>query len=227
MVLNNITFDVALHGGTMLAIIVYFRRDILLIFQNFLSNLKNKTLNHDLLVLIIIAVTPAALFGYFFEDLIGNFRNPIIVAIALIFGSILFILAEKFFTLRKRLLDMNRTNSIVIGIVQCLAFIPGISRSGITIIAGMNQSFSRTDSAKFSFLLAIPLLLGALIKKTADVMTSAVEFNTVFVFGFAITFVFGLLAIKILMKLLQGRFALYGFAFYRIVLAIIILIFLT
>ena len=223
-ILNSISFDVALHGGTAFAIIIYFWKDIIIVFKNFKSNLKNKTVNNDLLLLIIIAVIPAVLVGYFFEDIINNLRSVIIVAIVLVFGSILFILAEKFFTHRKNLSNISVLDSVIIGITQCLAFIPGISRSGITIIAGMNRGLSRTDSAKFSFLLAIPLLLGALIKKTADVVTSAIEVE-IFVFAFFTTFVFGLLAVKILMRLLRSRFGLYGFAIYRIILAIIIFIF--
>ena len=223
-VFNSISFDVALHGGTALAIIIYFWKDIIIVFKDFKSHLKNKTLDNDLLLLIILAIIPAVLVGYFFEDVINSFRSVIIVAIALLFGSILFILAEKFFTHRKKLSNISIIDSIIIGITQCLAFIPGISRSGITIIAGMNQGLSRTDSAKFSFLLAIPLLLGALIKKTADVVTSAIEFE-IFVFAFFTTFIFGLLAVKILMKLLRSKFGLYGFAIYRIILAIIIIFF--
>ena len=110
--------------------------------------------------------------------------------------------------------------------MQCLAFIPGMSRSGITIVAGMNRGLSRTNAAKFSFLLAIPLLLGAFIKKTADVLTSTAQFSFYFVFGFFMAFIFSLLAIRILMKLLKAKSGLYGFAIYRIILAIVIILFL-
>lgn len=225
-ILNTLSFDVTLHGGSLLAIIVYFWKDIVSIVKKFMFNIRNRTLNNDLILLIIIAIIPAGLVGYFFEDIINSLRRPLIVAIALIFGSILFILVEKFFTHRKNLSNMGIIDSIIIGITQCLSFIPGVSRSGITIVAGMNQGLSRTDSAKFSFLLAIPLLLGALIKKTADVVTSTIGISIFFVFGFITTFIFSLFAIKILMKLLRGKFGLYGFAVYRIIIAIIIIVFL-
>jgi undecaprenyl-diphosphatase len=163
----------------------------------------------------------------FFEDFIDSFlRKPVIVAGALIFGSVLFVLTEKFFKQKKEFSGINTANGIFIGIMQCLAFIPGMSRSGITIVAGMNRGLNRTDAAKFSFLLAIPLLLGAFIKKTADVLTSTAQFNFYFVFGFFMAFIFSLLAIKILMKLLKAKSGLYGFAIYRVVLAIIIILFL-
>jgi len=226
-ILNNLAFDVALHGGSLLAIIIFFYKDIKIAISDFVNNFKNKTLKNDLLLIIVISIIPAGIVGILFEDLIDGFlRKPIIVAGALIFGSILFILTEKFFKYRKELSNINITNGIFIGVMQCLAFIPGMSRSGITIVAGMNRGLSRVDAAKFSFLLAIPLLLGAFIKKTADVLTSTAQFNFYFVFGFFMAFIFSLLAIKVLMKLLRTKFALYGFAIYRIILAIIIILFL-
>ncbi len=226
-ILNNLAFDVALHGGSLLAIIIFFYKDIKIAISDFVNNFKNKTLKNDLLLIIVISIIPAGIVGILFEDLIDGFlRKPIIVAGALIFGSILFILTEKFFKYKKDLSNISITNGIFIGFMQCLAFIPGMSRSGITIVAGMNRGLSRTNAAKFSFLLAIPLLLGAFIKKTADVLTSTAQFNFYFVFGFFMAFIFSLLAIKVLMKLLRTKFALYGFAIYRIILAIIIILFL-
>lgn len=223
-ILNNLAFDVALHGGSLLAIFIFFYKDIQIAIINFRNNIKNKTLKNDLLLIIAISIIPAALIGLFFEDFIDNFlRKPIIVAGALIFGSILFVLTEKFFKKKKELSNINISNGIFIGILQCLAFIPGMSRSGITIVAGMNRGFSRIDAAKFSFLLAVPLLLGAFLKKTADVLTSTAQLNFYFVFGFFMSFIFSLLAIKILMKLLKAKSGLYIFAIYRIILAIIIL----
>lgn len=223
-ILNNLAFDVALHGGSLLAIFIFFYKDIQIAIINFRNNIKNKTLKNDLLLIITISIIPAALIGLFFEDFIDDFlRKPIIVAGALIFGSILFVLTEKFFKKKKELSNINISNGIFIGILQCLAFIPGMSRSGITIVAGMNRGFSRIDAAKFSFLLAVPLLLGAFLKKTADVLTSTAQLNFYFVFGFFMSFIFSLLAIKILMKLLKAKSGLYIFAIYRIILAIIIL----
>jgi undecaprenyl-diphosphatase len=226
-ILNNLAFDVALHGGSLLAIIIFFYKDIRVTINNFITNVRNKTLKNDLFIIIAISIIPAGIIGLFLEDFIDGFlRKPIIVAGALIFGSILFIGTEKFFKKKKELSNINIINGVFIGVMQCLAFIPGMSRSGITIVAGMNRGFSRVDAAKFSFLLAIPLLLGAFIKKTADVLTSTAQFNFYFVFGFFMAFIFSLLAIKILMKLLKAKFALYAFAIYRIILAIIIILFL-
>jgi undecaprenyl-diphosphatase len=225
-ILDNLAFDVTLHGGSLLAIIIFFYKDIRKVISSFIINIRNRTLKNDLLLIIAISIIPAGLIGFFLEDAISFLRKPIIVAGALIFGSILFILTEKFFKYQKDLSRITISNGVFIGFLQCLAFIPGMSRSGITIIAGMNRGLSRTDAAKFSFLLAIPLLLGAFIKKTANVLTSTAQFNFYLVLGFFITFIFSLLAIKLLMKLLKAKYALYGFAIYRIILALLI-IFLT
>lgn len=225
-ILNSLAFDVVLHGGSLLAIIIFFWRDIKEIWFSLKKDIKNKNLKNDLFFIIVISIIPAGLIGFFGEEQIDFLRKPIVVAGALIFGSILFFIAEKFFKSKKNLINLNIRDGITIGVMQCLALIPGISRSGITIVAGMNRGLSRVEAAKFSFLLAIPLLGGAFIKKTVDVFTSTASFNFYFVFGFFFTFIFSLIAIKFLMRLLKSQSGLYSFAVYRIVISIIIIMFL-
>lgn len=220
--LNSLAFDVCLHGGSLLAIIFFFWGDIKEIVLNFFKSFKKSNTQNSLLFIIFISIIPAGLIGFFLEDYINNLRNIYIVAGALIFGSVLFFLVEKFSKTNRDISSLNLKDGIFIGFMQCLAFVPGMSRSGITIIAGMKRGLNRVAAARFSFLLAIPLLLGAFIKKTVDVVSSTAHFDIYFVFGFAITFVFSLLAIKILMKFLKNKFSLYIFAIYRIILALII-----
>lgn len=226
-VLNNLSFDVFLHGGSLIAIIIYFFSDIIKIGKNFVVDLKAKNFQHNFLLFIMIAILPAILVGYFLEDFIGELRSPLIVAGALIFGSIIFIVTERFFKVSKDIKNLNFKDSIIIGLMQCLAFIPGISRSGITIVGGMRRGLSRIEAAKFSFLMAMPLLLGAFIKKIIDISFLDINHLKIYILGFSISFVFSLLAIKILMKLLKNKYGLYSFAVYRIIIAIIILIFLS
>ncbi len=226
-ILNNLSFDVFLHGGSLLAIIIYFFSDIIKIGKNFVVDLKNKNFQHDYLLFIIIAILPAVMVGYFLEDFIEKLREPLIVAGALILGSIIFVLTERFFKASKGLKNLNFKDSIIIGLMQCLAFIPGISRSGITIVGGMHRGLSRRAAAKFSFLMAIPLLLGAFIKKIIDISFLDINYLKIYILGFLISFIFSLLAIKVLMKLLKNKYGLYGFAVYRLIIAIMILIFLS
>ncbi len=225
-VINNLGFDVVLHGGSLLAIIIFFHKDIKNIISGFVINYKNKTLSSDLMSIIAVSIIPAGLIGFFLEDALIIFRKPIVVAGALIIGAFLFIASEKFFQYKKDLSKIKISDGIFIGLSQCLAFIPGVSRSGITIIAGMNRGLTRVDAARFSFLLSIPLLLGAFIKKIIDILKFHSQFNIYFVWGFLITFLLSLLVIKILMKLLKNKSALYGFAIYRIIIAIIIIVFI-
>ncbi len=226
-ILNTASFDVFLHAGSLLAVIIYFWPEIIKISKNLVVDLKTKNFKHNFLLFIVVAILPAVLVGYFLEDFIEELRSPLIVASALIFGSIIFILAERFFKINKDLKNLNFKDSIIIGLMQCLAFIPGMSRSGITIVGGMQRGLSRIEAAKFSFLMAIPLLFGAGLKKIIDISFLDINHFKIYILGFLISFVFSILAIKILMKLLQNRYGLYSFAVYRLIIAIIILIFLS
>lgn len=220
--LDNIAFDVVLHGGSLLAIIIFFYKDIKDILKKLFSNIRAKSLKNDLALIIFVAILPAGLVGYFFEDFINSIRDPRIVVFALIFGAILFLIAEKYFKQKKDFSKINFLDGIFIGILQCLSFIPGMSRSGITIFASMNRGLSKIDSARFSFILAIPLLLGAFVKKITD-FSSADNYYILFL-GFALTAFFSFFAIKFLMGILS-KLGLRVFAYYRIILAIIIIIF--
>lgn len=218
-IINNVYFDVSLHLGSVLAIIFYFWKDIKKLVSDFLSSDRK----NNLLIFVIIGIIPAGLVGYFFDSFIESLRSVYIVLISLIFGAILFIFVEKFSSVKKNLDNIRLKDSIFIGIVQCLSFIPGVSRSGITVSSGMITGLNRVDAARFSFFMAIPLILGAFIKKTTDI--TSIAHIDLFVFGIICSFVLSLLSIFIFIKLLQ-KYKLYIFAYYRILLAIIIFILL-
>ncbi|HNV97332.1 MAG TPA: undecaprenyl-diphosphatase UppP [bacterium] len=215
-IINNISFDVALHFGSMLAIVVYFWKDILRLISSLFSKNRN-----NLVFYIIIGIIPAGFCGYFLDSFIESLRSVYVVLVSLIVGALIFIIVEKFSKTKKDLNNIDIKNSIFIGVMQCLSLIPGISRSGITVSAGMLSGLKRTDAAKFSFFMAIPLIFGAFIKETTD-MVSIVNIN-LFVFGIICSFVLSLLSIFILMKLLE-KYSLSIFAYYRIFLALIIFI---
>lgn len=225
-VLNSIGFDIALHAGSLLAIILYFFKDIIKIVKDFFHVLFSNTrlLKNDLGFLLIIGSIPAIIVGYFFGDFIEYFfRKPLSVAIALICGAILFVLAEKFYKPRKALNNISLSNSIFVGFSQCLALIPGVSRSGMTIVSSMFSGLERKDAAKFSFLLAMPVIFGAFCKQ----FLAGIDIDSdILLLGIALSFIFSLFALKILMLLLKKSTGLYIFAIYRILLAIAILIFL-
>src|SRR3989304_3040201 len=157
----GLPFDVALHIGTLLAIIYYFWRDLILIVKEFTQgfftlNFKNSP-NGKIGFFIIIATIPGALFGLIFErQAAGILRQPIVIAITVfVFGIILY-LSDKYSKKQKQISDMNLLDCLVIGISQALAIIPGVSRSGITITGGLIRNFKREEAARFSAAFAAP-----------------------------------------------------------------------
>ena len=216
-VLNNISYDVALHFGSILAILIYFWQDIKNIIFDFFSSPKKS----NLLFFIFIGIIPAGFIGYFFSDFIDSLRSVYIVVASLIFGAILFLLVEKYTKIKKDLKDINLFDSIFIGLMQVLSFVPGISRSGITISSGMIKGFSRVDAARFSFIMAVPLILGASIKEVEYIQSDI----NIFIFGLITSFVFSLFAVFIFINIIK-KYRLNVFAYYRLILAFFILIYL-
>lgn len=216
----GLSFDVFLHLGTLIAIISFFAKDWLEIFKG----------KHKLLFLIIIACIPAAILGYLFEDKVEtSLRSPLLIAGTLaIFGLIIY-LVDRLMKHTQKFNNMNYWQSLLIGLGQSLALIPGVSRSGATMTAGIALGFKRKTAAKFSFLIATPIMLGATIFRAKDLVAlpSAEWFNgfslLAAVVGFLAALISGYLAIKYLLRYLShGSFT--PFVIYRIVLAIIIVI---
>jgi len=222
----GLPFDVALHIGTLLAIIYYFRRDLILIVKEFTQgfftlNFKNSP-NGKLGFFIIIATIPGAFFGLIFEkQAAGILRQPIVIAITVfVFGIILY-LSDKYSKKEKQISDMNLLDCLVIGISQALALIPGVSRSGITITGGLIRNFKREEAARFSFLLSTPLITGAAILESRHLDLTAVA-NPIFFSGIFTSAVFGFLSIKYLLIYVQ-KSSYTAFVIYRILLAALIL----
>jgi undecaprenyl-diphosphatase len=225
---GSISFDAILQLATAVALICYFWRDI----WNIIS-LKNK----NLILPLILGTIPAVILGLLLESYMDTyFRGTHVVAIALIVGSVVFFFAERYnhhLGLRRPLLlnqggdSVTLKQGLMIGLFQCLALVPGFSRSGATISGGLFNRLSREDAARFSFLLSIPIILGSGLKKLFDIYQggelATLEHSLFIAAIFA--FVSGLLAIHFLLKFLKNH-SLNYFGVYRILLAIIILIWL-
>jgi len=212
---NGLFFDVMLHLATGLAVVVYFRNDL----KQMIFRPKE---NQTLWLAIILGTIPAMVFGLFFNE---NLRDPYIVALALIGGSILFFVAEKFAT-QDRMLTYGKGAGV--GLFQALALIPGVSRSGATISGGLLLGMKRDESAKFSFLLGLPVIFGASLLeglRSIDVFMSG-ELSTGLVVGVITSFVTGMVAVHYLLKFLKNN-SLKIFAWYRIALALLILLYLV
>ena len=209
---KSLIFDVGLHLGSLLAIVFYFRKELI--------NIAN---DKKLFNLLIIGSIPLILIGYIFytTDLINYLRNLKIIAwTTLIFGLILYFVDT--FKIKKKLeKDLTIQNILIIGIFQTLAIIPGVSRSGITITAGRFLNFDRHDSAKISFYLSIPALAGASVITLKDSINENFEFNFLLIVSIILSFIFSYLTIKYFL-IYTKKFSLKFFVVYRIILSIII-----
>ena len=211
---SSLQLDISLHLGSLLAIIFYFRKDLL-----------NITKNKSLFLLIVLGSIPLIIIGYFFysSGLIENLRNLKVIAwTTLIFGILLFI-ADRSTIKNKINNNLNLKNILLIGIFQVLAIIPGVSRSGIIITASRFLNFDRVDSSKISFYLSIPALAGASVLSMKDIVNTNIDMNFLFIFAVLLSFVFSYLTIKYFLIYVRN-FNLNLFVYYRTFLALILFV---
>ena len=211
---SSLQLDISLHLGSLLAIIFYFRKDLL-----------NITKNKSLFLLIVLGSIPLIIVGYFFysSGLIENLRNLKVIAwTTLIFGILLFI-ADRSIIKNKISNNLNLKNILLIGIFQILAIIPGVSRSGIIITTSRFLSFDRVDSSKISFYLSIPALAGASVLSMKDIINTNVDMNFLFIFAVLLSFIVSYLTIKYFL-IYVSNFNLNLFVYYRTFLALILFV---
>jgi len=222
----EMSFDIALHFGTLLAILVYFFKDFFhMIKDGFTKGVK--TTEGKILWYIVAATIPAAIVGLLFEDVITNLvrSNYVLICICLAIMGIIIYLADKKNQQIKTLKEMTFKDAIIIGCSQVCALIPGFSRSGTTIAASRCLKIKREDAARFSFFLSAPVVFGAVfIKVLKGEMVSLITYNpTMFILGVLVSFVSGLLCIKFLLKYIKSH-GYNVFMWYRLGLALIALI---
>lgn len=226
--LNDLAFDAVLQLATSLAILFYFRKEVLRLIKVFFSFVAGKVIDvadKNLMLAVIIGTIPAVIAGLFLESYMETtFRSSSLVAVTLIIGAVLMFVADR---VKRVETTPNYRTGLFVGLFQTLALIPGISRSGATISGGLFAGFSRENAARFSFLLALPVLLGSGLKKLLDLGISGALGDVGFplVLGSFIAFVSGLLAISFLLKFLKTN-NLNVFVIYRIALAVFILFFI-
>ena len=220
---NDLAFDAVLHLATAMAVVVYFRKDIWLLINTVLRKLERLPVNErdmNLVVALIVGTIPAVIFGILLESYMETlFRNPLLVAGVLVAGSILLMLAEWVYLNRSRDEHINLSKGLKIGFFQSLALVPGVSRSGASIAGGMLLGLTRVEATRFSFLLAVPVILGggsmALLRLLQS--TEVVAWGTV-IAGAVTAFLIGLFAIHFMLRFLRTH-TLWPFIWYRIVLA--------
>ena len=211
---SSLIIDVSLHFGSLLAIIFFFRKDLI--------NIKD---NQKLLLLMVFGSIPLIIVGYFLyrTELIYALRDIKIIAWStLIFGIILYFADKSRFD-KKISSNLNLKVILYIGLFQILALIPGVSRAGITITAARIFKFNRFDSSKISFLLAIPALLGASVLGLKDILNQSFQFNYLVFLAIILSFLFSYFTVKFFLEYIN-KFSLSIFVIYRIIVAIILFI---
>ncbi len=213
---QSLSIDVSLHIGSFLAVITFFRNDII-------DFIKNK----ELFLKIIVSSLPVMIIGFFLvkSNLIEKLRNIEVIGwTTLIFGIILYI-SDKYKIKKTISKDFNFFSAIVIGLFQILSLIPGVSRSGITITAARFLNFKRYDASKISFLLSIPTLGAVSIFGIKNIVFSeSIEFSMLNILSIIISFLFSFITIKFFLKFIQ-KFSLNLFVFYRLLLGLILISF--
>lgn len=222
----GLAFDVATHVGTLLAILVHFREDVVGMIGAVPRLVSGTDADARRLRLIAIGTIPVVIVGGLFGDLIeARTRTPQVAAVTLAAGALLFFLVDRLGAQwRQDDRGMSVGQAVVFGLAQSTALVPGVSRSGSTIIAGMLMGFTRAGAARFGFLLGIPAILAAAAKEAMEIRHTGLAPGDVslFLVGGITAFVVGYLAVRFFMRYL-GAHSLAVFAWYRLGLAAVVL----
>ena len=216
----DLAITAVLHLGTLVAVLAYYRRDLA-----WLVRFRNDATARRIIGLLIIGTIPAAVIGLLFESNLDDlFDSPVAVGYALLATGAILVLASRLRRRRRALEDGRTIDAVTVGVAQAGALIPGISRSGITIAAGLGRGFEGIEAARFSFLLSIPAIAGGGLLQAIDLADQGGLRAEVFV-GAAVAAVSGYLAISVLLRLL-ARVGLLPFAGYCFVVGAASVLFL-
>ncbi|MBO9385808.1 MAG: undecaprenyl-diphosphatase UppP [Thermomicrobium sp.] len=233
----GLAFNVALHLGTLSAVLAYFWRDLIQIGRAWFAGLiRLRPLEESASRLgwaVIIGSVPAGLAGFFLNDVIDHFFHSggggdtaiVFTSLLLIVVGFVLWLAERYGTQRRSLGELGLRDGLVVGLAQALALLPGVSRSGSTITASLFLGFARPAAARFSFILGIPAIAGAGLLETLKLVETGLpaEQRVLFVTGVASAAITGFLAIAFLLRFLQ-RYSTSIFIVYRIALGLVLLL---
>lgn len=223
---QGLAFDVAVHVGTLVAVLIYFRTEVGLLIGDWLQSIINgrSTTYSKLAWSIAFASLLIGVAGYFLEEIVSTvLRNPVSIALTtIVFGVLLWIADAR--GARDRGLEMlSWKDVLVISIAQIFALIPGTSRSGVTITAGLLMGLTRQASAKLSFLMAIPVILMAGVWQARGLVNQPADIDWgILIFGALISAIVAFICINFFLRYLQ-RFSLVPFAIYRLILGVILL----
>tara|TARA_B100001109_G_C18865061_1_gene476854 strand:- start:21835 stop:22632 length:798 start_codon:yes stop_codon:yes gene_type:complete len=225
---QGLAFDVAVHVGTLLAVVIYFRQDIFRLLQGWLTTGFSRRPNADakLAWFVGLATIPAGVAGILLDDWIeSHLRSVEVIAWATIGFGVLLGVADRVRSKGVSLAQMTLMMALIIGAAQALALIPGTSRSGITITAALFIGLHRVDAARFSFLLSVPLILAAGALKTLDLMNSVLPVDWfAIVIGVFVSAVSAWLCIYYFLAFIS-RIGMMPFVIYRLILGVVLMLF--
>ena len=205
---TGLTVEIILHLGSHLAVLIYFRHKIYLVASSFFvaENKKHK----NLFLFLVVGTIPAVFVGLFLKSFIESaFDSPFFASAMLVITGII-LLTTRF--KRKDKKELTKSNAVLIGITQAIAILPGISRSGITISAGMHLGIKPEEAAEFSFLLAIPAIMGAVALNLGEFITLDSSQLSLYAVGLIVSLFSSLFAVYLVMKLIgQGKFEYFGY----------------
>ena len=224
----GLAFDVALHFGTLIAVLWYFRKqwvELLAAAGQLVTTRRIDTIEKKRVMFLILATIPGAIGGLLLEEKAETvFRAPALTACALIVMGIILWAVDRVSSEKRPLATMRWTDALLIGLAQVVALVPGVSRSGSTITAGRGLKFDRQSAAVFSFLMSMPITAAAVVMKGSEVLQSG-GITTPVVVGVLAAAVSSWLAIAVLLRYVSRHS--YGiFALYRVILGVAVLVFL-
>lgn len=225
----GLTFDVALHAGTLVAVLLYFWRmwiEMLAAAAGIGKSGDEKVReNRRLFWFLVVGTIPGGIAGLLFERAADNaLRNPLVIGVALIVVAILMWVGERMKATKPELKDVSLLDSIFVGVAQAFAVIPGVSRSGITITGGLFRGMSRETCARFSFLLSTPLVAGAVLKKGMEIHHEGLppDMRLPFIVGVLVSGIVGYLVIAVFIRYLEHK-TFKIFVVYRLALGVLVL----
>ena len=223
----GLPFNVVIHLGSLIAILIYFRHDWKRIISEFtkctLRGSYRESNDGRLGLFLVIGTIPGIISGFIFESFASEtLRNPISIASTLALFGLFLYFADKKTSNEKEIKDMNLKDCLFFGIAQAFAIIPGVSRSGVTITGGLLRNFKREEAAKFSFLLATPVIVGATVLESRH-FTAKIFTDLPFIIGVVSSAVTSYLVIRFLLAFLR-RQSFTIFVVYRLILALLIVI---
>ncbi len=218
----GLTFDVALHAGTLVAVVIYFWKDWWQLITKGFTDVRS--VEGRLFWYLVAACVPGAIGGFLLEKKAETiFRAPILVAIMLILMGILLYWADRKSAKNIQMTKITLRTSLLIGMSQTLAIIPGVSRSGITMTTGLLMGITREGAVRFSFLLSTPIIFGATLVKLPHVISNSSMITGNFAIGMMISCIAGIVSIGFLLRYVQTKDFL-PFVWYRLILGVLVIL---